>query len=219
MSRIFLLRHGQTFSNVDRAFDTRPPGAELTELGRSQAQHAGQELAADAPVISHWYSSVALRAQQTTVVAAAAYEQARGLPRYSVPLTVIPGAHEIFAGDFEMSSAPQAHAAYRQALDGWLAGDPEAAMPGGESTAQVIGRLQQVAEGIVSSGELQRGDVVLTSHGAAIRVLATHATSVSPQWASSAYVSNCRYVILEPGEQPFGSWRLVHWPDAVLPRR
>src|SRR5699024_7142068 len=28
---------GQTFSNVERLLDTRPPGAELTERGREQA--------------------------------------------------------------------------------------------------------------------------------------------------------------------------------------
>ncbi|MDN6246993.1 MAG: histidine phosphatase family protein, partial [Corynebacterium casei] len=43
--RIILLRHGQTFSNVERLLDTRPPGAELTERGREQATDVGIELA------------------------------------------------------------------------------------------------------------------------------------------------------------------------------
>ena len=36
--RLVLLRHGQTQGNVERRLDTRPPGAELTDLGRDQAQ-------------------------------------------------------------------------------------------------------------------------------------------------------------------------------------
>ena len=40
--RIILLRHGQTYSNINRALDTRPPGAELTERGREQAQEVGR---------------------------------------------------------------------------------------------------------------------------------------------------------------------------------
>ena len=43
--RIILLRHGQTYSNIDRIMDTRPPGAELTERGRGQAEDVGRELA------------------------------------------------------------------------------------------------------------------------------------------------------------------------------
>ena len=41
--RIILLRHGQTYSNISRLLDTRPPGAELTERGRDGEQDAGME--------------------------------------------------------------------------------------------------------------------------------------------------------------------------------
>lgn len=36
--RLVLVRHGQSFGNVERRLDTRPPGAALTELGHEQAQ-------------------------------------------------------------------------------------------------------------------------------------------------------------------------------------
>ncbi len=36
--RLVLVRHGQSHGNVDRRLDTRPPGAELTDLGRDQAR-------------------------------------------------------------------------------------------------------------------------------------------------------------------------------------
>ena len=36
--RLVLVRHGQSHGNVERRLDTRPPGAELTDLGRDQAR-------------------------------------------------------------------------------------------------------------------------------------------------------------------------------------
>ena len=32
--RLVLVRNGQSHANLERRLDTRPPGAELTELGR-----------------------------------------------------------------------------------------------------------------------------------------------------------------------------------------
>ena len=44
--RLVLVRHGQSLSNVERRLDTRPPGRELTDLGREQARTFARELAA-----------------------------------------------------------------------------------------------------------------------------------------------------------------------------
>ncbi|MGJ0183737.1 histidine phosphatase family protein [Corynebacterium glyciniphilum] len=76
MSRLLLIRHGQTTSNVNHALDTSLPGAALTELGWSQARVAGERLAREragdraeerdrqgAPLAM--VSSQALRARQT----------------------------------------------------------------------------------------------------------------------------------------------------------
>ncbi|MEJ6549715.1 phosphoglycerate mutase family protein [Corynebacterium sp. USCH3] len=66
MSRLLLIRHGQTTSNVSHALDTSLPGAALTELGWSQARAAGERLAGeeqDVPLAM--VSSQALRARQT----------------------------------------------------------------------------------------------------------------------------------------------------------
>src|ERR1041385_537947 len=60
--RLVLVRHGQSLGNVDRRLDTRPPGAELTDLGRDQARTFARELPHPAAMIAH---SVAVRAAQT----------------------------------------------------------------------------------------------------------------------------------------------------------
>ncbi|HIW92676.1 MAG TPA: histidine phosphatase family protein [Candidatus Corynebacterium avicola] len=68
MSRLLLIRHGQTTSNVRQALDTALPGAALTDLGWSQAFTAGEMLAGEqdesASPLS-LVSSQALRARQT----------------------------------------------------------------------------------------------------------------------------------------------------------
>ncbi|WP_130840605.1 histidine phosphatase family protein [Corynebacterium neomassiliense] len=79
MTRLLLIRHGQTTSNVIRALDTALPGASLTALGWDQARAAGERIAVEtggtAPGM-YLVSSLALRARQTAagiVAGAAAY--------------------------------------------------------------------------------------------------------------------------------------------------
>lgn len=75
MTRLLLIRHGQTTSNVTLSLDTRLPGASLTELGWKQAFAAGERIATEkgsearGEILSDrgllLVSSQALRARQT----------------------------------------------------------------------------------------------------------------------------------------------------------
>ena len=105
--RIILVRHGQTGSNVRRVIDTRPPGAELSPLGRRQAEAAGRELAevSGARLAGMW-CSVALRAQQTAVLAQAAFGAA-------------------FGAAFSLADAASGDAAARRSARPGAAGSPE----------------------------------------------------------------------------------------------
>jgi len=60
--RLVLVRHGQSFGNVHKRLDTRPPGAELTPLGREQARDFAKALPSPPGLLLH---SVATRAVQT----------------------------------------------------------------------------------------------------------------------------------------------------------
>ncbi|GAB2513738.1 Alpha-ribazole phosphatase [Corynebacterium atrinae] len=216
--RLILLRHGQTHSNVNRRLDTRPPGAELTAKGRAQAREVGFELAKYSR-LSTVASSVALRAQQTAVLAVQAYEEAAGLPEGSQRIDVLPGVHEIFAGDLELRSDEKSQLHYYQALRGWLGGDEFAATPGGETYGQVLDRFQPVLEGLVEDNlaDGQEDDVLVVSHGAAIRTVAAHASGVDPDYAFASYLGNCRFIVLDPVGKEFGSWDILRWADGDLP--
>lgn len=217
--KIILVRHGQTHNNVKHLLDTRPPGAELTEVGRRQALEVGHELATySGERLAHVYSSIVLRAQQTAVLATSTFEKARSVDPGTVPLEVVQGIHEIDAGDYEMRGDDQAHLEYSQALSGWLHGDPTAALPGGETYRDVLGRYQPTLEKIMDSHDLDDDrDVAIFSHGAVIRIVATHASGVDPNFAFNTYLGNCRFVVLEPHGSSFGQWKVVRWTDSPLP--
>ncbi|WP_138985516.1 phosphoglycerate mutase family protein, partial [Mycobacterium avium] len=58
---LVVVRPGQSYGNVERRLDTRPPGAELTPLGRDQAREFARRSGRPA-MLAH---SVATRASQT----------------------------------------------------------------------------------------------------------------------------------------------------------
>ncbi|HZK31577.1 MAG TPA: histidine phosphatase family protein [Corynebacterium sp.] len=216
--RIILVRHGQTTSNVVRKIDTLPPGAELTAMGRYQAHRVGAELAEFCGVapghagrIRSVTTSVAIRAQQTTMIMARALEQAAGLPNRALNVQVRTGLHEVAAGDYEMRNDDEAHRGYARAMFGWLRGDPQARAPRGENYTQLLDRYQPVLEEL--AGTHAAGDAVVVSHGAAIRTVASHAAGLEPTFALENYLNNCRFVVLEPGDRNFGHWSVAKWGD------
>ncbi len=84
MARFALVRHGETPSNIDHLLDTAHPGADLTELGRTQAQEAGRNLSERG--YTRIYSSHIARAIQTA--------QHTGIDYHGQ----LPGLEEISAG-------------------------------------------------------------------------------------------------------------------------
>lgn len=212
--RIFLIRHGQTTSNVEHLLDTRPPGAELTRRGREQASALGIELAKLlSPAMPRVLTSIAIRAQQTAMLAIRAFEEVRDLEPHSVLVEPVLGLHEIFAGRHEMSGSEDAHRDYTFALRGWLNGDPHAAMEGGEDLEQILARYRPVIEEAAQTGD---GDLVVFSHGAAIRVVTTHACDVDPDFAFTGYMPNCRFTMMETHGREFGEWELLQWADLTV---
>lgn len=221
--RLILLRHGQTYSNVSHKLDTVPPGAELTDRGRAQAWNVGAELAdycgagdSHRGRLGAVVCSTALRAEQTAVLAMQAFEETTGLPEHSARIEVRTGIHEIFAGDYEMRNDEEAHRSYAGTLRAWFEGDRKARLPGGETLTDLLGRYRPVLEDLVDehlTGPEGDRDVVVVSHGAAIRAVATHAAGVDPDFAFAGYLGNCRFIVLEPGGREFGRWELLRWAD------
>jgi probable phosphoglycerate mutase len=194
--RLVLVRHGQTDSNVGRALDTRPPGAPLNALGLAQAAALGERLATEPVTAVH--ASAATRAQQTAAPVAAAH---------GLDVTVVEGVHEVFVGDLEGRADAAAREAFDVVYDAWWAGDLAARLPGGESAEDVRARFLPALDRVLDGAT---DDVVLVSHGAAIRLVAA---ALLGDTAETWYVPNTGLVVLQPAED--GGWKLEHWDRAV----
>lgn len=205
MRRLVLVRHGQTTANLVRALDTVPPGAPLTELGEGQA-------AALADRLGGWpvravHASRALRAQQTAAPLAAAHRLAVG---------VVDGVHEVFCGELEGRSDPEAREAFEVVYAAWWRGELDARLPGGESARDLRERylpavtalLDGACGGDGNGGEGAGGDVVLVSHGAAIRLAAA---ALLGETAETHYVPNTGLVVLRAEGE---GWALESWDTA-----
>lgn len=198
--RLILLRHGQSHGNVERRLDTRPPGAELTDLGREQARAFARTRSVPPRVLLH---SVAYRAAQTAV------EIGR---ETSLQASEVEGIHEVQAGDLENRHDDEAIAAFKATYQRWHEGDLTAAMPGGESGAEVLERYLPVVADVrvryLDDPEFS-GDIVMVSHGAAIRLTAAVLAGVRSGFALEHHLSNAEAVTMIPIAG--GRWDCVGW--------
>lgn len=203
--RLILVRHGQTVANVARRLDTKLPGAELTDLGVAQARTLGQGFAQQPPTAL--FASQALRARQT----AEHVELAAG-----VPTVVREGLHEVQVGELEDRSDEESHALFMKVYESWHTGDLRDRVPGGESGLDVLDRYLPVVESLrtdyLDDGS---GDVVVVSHGAAIRLVAAHLGRVPGSFATSNHLANTQSVELVP--LPGGGWECVRWGTFQAP--
>lgn len=191
--RLYLVRHGETSSNVGRQLDTAHPGAELTERGHDQALALARRL--EHEDLGAVYASDLTRALQT----AAPLAEALGLE--VVPL---PGLREIQAGDWEMSTEWQP---YIDVLVRWR-DDPTHAIPGGDSGVGFTRRYEAAIRRIASDGH---DSAVAISHGAAIRVWCAGAVGLPGDFFDTRRLDNTLVVTLDG--DPDTGWRLLAWGD------
>lgn len=207
--RLILLRHGQTHANVARRLDTRPPGAELTDLGRRQARRFARSRS-DAPALV--LHSAAVRAAQTAAEIAA---------EFALTPTHVEGIHEVQAGDLEDRSDDDAINRFRAVYQRWHEGDLDQAMPGGETGREVLDRYLPVLEEVRvrylddGHGGSTSGDVVVVSHGSAIRLVAATLAGVDRRFALTHHLDNTEAVVLEGAAD--ARWRCVQWGPLRAP--
>jgi broad specificity phosphatase PhoE len=204
--RLVLLRHGQSHANVERRLDTRPPGSALTDLGRDQARVFARQLAHPPALLAH---SVALRAVQT------AGEIAGQLGLDAVELE---GIHEAQVGDLEDCNDDEAIAAFETIYQKWHEGDLDAPMPNGETGAQVLERYVPVITQLRLrhlDDDAWHGDIVVVSHGAALRLVSSVLAGVESSFALDHHLSNTEAIVLAPITD--GRWSCVQWGSLTPP--
>ncbi|OBG41059.1 histidine phosphatase family protein [Mycobacterium sp. E3198] len=203
--RLVLLRHGQSYGNVERRLDTRPPGAELTPLGRDQARAfaRGSERPA---LLAH---SVATRASQTAEVIGG--EVALGALE-------VADIHEVQVGRLENRSDDDAVAEFNAIYERWHRGELDLPLPGGETGNDVLGRyvpvLTELRMRYLDDDEWS-GDIVVVSHGAAIRLASAVLAGVDGNFALDNHLDNAESVVLAPITD--GRWSCVRWGQLTPP--
>ncbi len=204
--RLVLVRHGQSHGNVERRLDTRPPGAALTDLGRDQARAFAREWPHRTAMVAH---SAAVRAAQTAAEIAA---------HLSVPVHQLDGIHEVQVGRLENRNDDDAVAEFNATYQRWHEGEHEVALPGGESAREVLDRYLPVIDRLrmrFLDDDARHGDIVVVSHGAAIRLVAAVLAGIDGGFALDRHLSNTESVILAPITD--GRWSCVQWGALTPP--
>ncbi len=202
--RLLLIRHGQTPANVDGVLDTAAPGPGLTELGRQQAAAVPAALAAEK--VDGIYASLLTRTQQT----AAPLARVRG----EMHRVVLPGIHEIEAGDFEGRADEASVRGYLETVWAWGTGELDVRMPGAGDGHEFYARFDaDIAQ--IAGEHAADATVAVFSHGAAIRVwTAARAGNVPPEVPGRQHLDNTGVVTLT-GSPDLG-WTLVSWAGDPL---
>jgi broad specificity phosphatase PhoE len=184
MSKLILVRHGESAGNRDRIFATSPHDLPLTELGYAQASEAARLIAARFhPKLV--VSSEMRRASETARIIAGAL---------ALPLRLEPNLHEREIG---------AHRG--RPYDSFLSEpdyDPQrpwAWKPqGGESYEEVQARVGPILDRL--AGSHPDNEIVVVSHGGVMTCLWAHVTG---SWEDAYVPPNCGIVLLEHGAQGY----------------
>jgi broad specificity phosphatase PhoE len=199
--RLLLIRHAESTANAERLLDTAPPGTDLSERGRVQAEELVEALA-DVPLDAIYVSDL-VRTQQTAAPLAAA----RGL----VPL-IRPGVREIQAGEYEMAPDDGSWGAYLAVLYRWADGEPDARTPRGESGIEVLARYDAV---VAEAAEHEASAIV--SHGAVIRAwTGARAANVDGAFVADTRLYNTAVIVLDGS--PDSGWRVETWANEPVPQ-
>jgi probable phosphoglycerate mutase len=202
---LVLVRHGQSFANVERRLDTRPPGADLTSTGRDQAREFARDAGRPA-LLAH---SVANRASQTAAVIGVEIDVA---PRE------VAGIHEVQVGALENRNDDDAVAEFNAIYERWHHGELDVPLPGGETANEVLDRYVPVLTDLrmryLDNHEFS-GDIVVVSHGAAIRLVSAVLAGVDANFALDNHLGNAESVVLAPITD--GRWSCVRWGTLAPP--
>ena len=191
-ARVFVARHGE--ADYEHAL-LSDHGGSLSTLGRQQSRRLGETLLGER--IAHVWTSSMARAVQTAEIAAAVL---------GCGVTVREGLRELGVG-VHAGAAPEPDP-FRATFDRWLDGDLDARIEGGESGAEVVGRMAGV---LAEVADLHRGEAVLVvSHGGAIcAAVPALARNVHPRFPLGRPLPTAGVVQLEADDAT--GWRAVSW--------
>ena len=195
-TRFWLIRHALVEENA-RAVLYGVMDVELCEATLMEQRPMYQALASRLPRPAHWVTTPLVRTKRTAEAIFAA-----GYP--AAPLAVEPGMIEQDLGEWQGLPHEELppKLTYGRHPFWFLTGDEQP--PGGESMQQVVERVGATLERLAETHAGQ--DVVIVSHGGAIRAAAAHALRVGADPALHLSIQNLSLTRLE--RLPEG-WRVT----------
>ena len=154
MSRLLLVRHGETDWNVDNRYQGQSD-IPLNARGRAQAAAIGRRLSSEK--LDVIYASDLQRALHTAEAIAAHH-----------PIGVQPDARlrEILIGEWEGLTYAEMQARDLEGLARWIETPEEVSAPGGETLVELASRMREVLEEMRARPDGET--IVLASHGGAL---------------------------------------------------
>ena len=186
--RFFVIRHGETAWNVEGRFQGQQDTA-LNEKGLAQAGMLGERLA------GHKFEAVLTspldRAKKTAELASSKCETGE--------FSEIPAFTEINHGDWEGRLSTEVAAEWPELLHRWHTAPETVKMPGegGESLEDIARRAVPAVE---AAAKKYKGDVLLASHDAVIKVLLCHWLDAPLSSFFRFQIPNCSITIVEVKE-------------------
>ena len=196
MTRLLLVRHGETTWNAEERVQGQTD-VPLSAFGRRQAERLRTRLRAEP--IAAAYASDLSRAWETARVA---------LKGRDVPLAPCAELREICLGEWQGLTVTEIRRRWPDASRRFWDADPEAAPAGGETRRQLQSRVVAAATAIAARHP--RGQVLVVSHGGALRALVCWAVGAELTASGRFEVDNCGLSILDlPPARPM----LVRWNE------
>lgn len=195
MTRLCLVRHGETHWNVERRLQGHLD-IPLNPTGLQQARATAESLAGER--FAALYSSDLLRARQTAEAVAAATAL---VPSFE------PRFRERCYGGFEGLTYDEARARYPQEYERFETRDPSFAFPnGGESLADFAERIRRMLDALADA---HPGETVLVvTHGGVLDIVHRLATGKALEAPRDFLIPNAALNWIERRDQ---GWHLLAW--------
>ncbi len=159
MTKLYLVRHGQSLANLGKAFAGHY-NVDLTDTGKAQALRVAQYFTSRGIVPDAIYSSDLIRAHET----ARPLSEATG-----IPIRDREDLREIYAGAWEGMPFVEIYEKYREEFEVWLTTMGDARCTDGESVFELADRVLPAIGAIAR--EWEGKTVVIATHATPIRAI------------------------------------------------
>jgi probable phosphoglycerate mutase len=185
---LFLIRHGETVSNVNGVWQGGQGDDPLNERGWAQSLAVATYLAQYLP-IGALYTSDLRRAVETAEIIG---------KRLKLPVQMHAGLREYNFGALEGSTTAEVIAKWQALLDRWRT-DPSVRPPGGESAIDFAMRVGGALQEIIAHHQAER--VAVVAHGGSLSVGLAVLLGELDKWRAYQ-MSNCGVTIVTMSPSP-----------------